>query len=233
MGDKYIPAVTSVLTLLLGVLVPCLIAYIHSYSKEKGKNRALREDVTKLETEKQAIAANHARALEELKQQHSLDIEKRKYRYESKKEQYFLFMERFDNYNARSLEIVADTMAPIMMEYHRSPSKARSEELTHEFNNKAQQADMELMKQEAELFSQLNAFRLISSEEVIDLIERLLHEIQRTREAQQKILSFIGTPEFQVTRRIPQEMFSTTPVTKIPEIKSALARAMRSELDEI
>jgi len=228
-----IQTVTAALTLMLGVLIPFLISYFKAYSKEKGKNRALHEDVTKLETEKQAIVANHARELEVLKQQHSLDIEKRKYRYESKKEQYFLFMERFDNYNARSLKVVADTMAPIMMAYYRSQSKERCEELTHEFNNQAQQADMELMKQEAELFSQLNAFRLISSDKVIALIECLLHEIQRAGEAQRKILDFIGTPRFRDTLMIPQEMFSATSETKIPEIKSALAQAMRSELDEI
>lgn len=72
---------TAIVSFVFGILV----LYLTAYSNAKGKNRALEEDVSRLEDEKQKIIAKYRAETEELKKQHSLEIEKRKYKYEDKR----------------------------------------------------------------------------------------------------------------------------------------------------
>ena len=52
--------------------------YLASYFKQKGINRALKEDNKELENQKREIENYWAVQIEELKKSHNLDIEKKK-----------------------------------------------------------------------------------------------------------------------------------------------------------
>ena len=66
------------ISLLLSFLFGILTMYLTAYTKEKGKVKALREDVAKIEDEKQKVISKYQKEIEDLKKFHSLDIEKRK-----------------------------------------------------------------------------------------------------------------------------------------------------------
>ena len=61
----------NLLEIFSALAIAILIGYFTSYIKEKGKNKALLEDNSKL------IAEN-----EEIKQKYAVDLQKRKYKYE-------------------------------------------------------------------------------------------------------------------------------------------------------
>ncbi|AXY01229.1 hypothetical protein D1115_08540 [Vibrio alfacsensis] len=55
----------------------CITVYLTAYSKEKGKNKALKEDLIETENEKKRIQAKFDTELESIKKQHALDIKTR------------------------------------------------------------------------------------------------------------------------------------------------------------
>lgn len=69
-----------------GIILGFLSLYITAYAKAKGKNKALEENISRLEDEKQRVIAKYQSKLQELKRQHALDLEKRKYLYEEKRQ---------------------------------------------------------------------------------------------------------------------------------------------------
>lgn len=73
---------------IVNFLLGFLVFYLTAYSKTKGKNKALKEDISKLEDEKQKIIAKYQAETESIKKQHTLDIEKRKFQYEDKRIQF-------------------------------------------------------------------------------------------------------------------------------------------------
>jgi len=90
--------------LIVSFLLGMFVVYITAYTKAKGKNKALMEDNICLENDKQKIAVQHRNETEELKKQHSLDIEKRKYQYEEKRHQFSKYFKLLDEFNQRSNE---------------------------------------------------------------------------------------------------------------------------------
>lgn len=77
--------------IILGLILGFLSGYLISYFKEKGKNKALLGDIHRLTSEKERVISDF-----------KLDIEKRRYKYESKKEQYFKYFNLIDEFGKTS-----------------------------------------------------------------------------------------------------------------------------------
>ena len=76
---------------LISFLLGIASGYFIAYGKEKGKNRALKEDIESLEDQKQQVQIKYTRELEDLKKNNALNIELRKHKYEEKKIQFAKF----------------------------------------------------------------------------------------------------------------------------------------------
>ncbi|WP_345845372.1 hypothetical protein [Shewanella algae] len=85
---------SSIVVFLIGGFSGGLLTYL----KEKGKNRALLEDIKKIEGEKQDVSHKYAQKLEKLRRDHTIEIEQRKYQYEAKQTQYINFFAKLDEY---------------------------------------------------------------------------------------------------------------------------------------
>ncbi len=101
---------TTIASFVSGILA----IYLTAYSKAKGKNRALKEDISRLEDEKQKIIAKYRAETEELKKQHSLEIEKRKYQYEDKRTQFTKYFSMLDQFHGKSHKIFTERFSPIL-----------------------------------------------------------------------------------------------------------------------
>ena len=226
---------------LLKLLASCItggcIVYFTAYLKVKAKNKGLQEDTAKLENEKQAVISRHKKEIEELKKNHSLDVEKRKYQYESKRDQYYQLMEKIDSFCGCLLRVLSGEFSQIMNAYYAHShqlSNQTANELTIEFNLKAQQALAKIRYQESELFSQLNGFKLSASNEITALLEDLIVDIQQSKNGLEEVLYFISSKDFQMLRGVPEEILSKIEnKSNLPKNKERLMSALKKDLSNI
>ncbi|HAS6263229.1 TPA: hypothetical protein RQJ64_004388 [Vibrio vulnificus] len=223
---------------LIGLLTGSLSLYFTAYLKEKGKSRALLEELRNLEDQKQKIISKYQKEVEDVKKTHQLDIEKRKHRYESKKTQYYQFMEEVDEFNGCLARVLAGEFSQIMMEFYgftHNVSGLSKNELTVKFNNLAQEAVTNIKGQQIKLYSRLNAFKLSANDEIGSLLENMLHEIQKSENNLVRILTYIGSPEFQISRNVPEEILRISDSNKsnLANVKQKLMTALKHDLDAI
>lgn len=103
------------------------IGYFTAYSKEKGKNRALREDISNLEDQKQKVQIKYMKEIEELKKENALNVELRKYKYQDKKEQFAKFFNLLDEFNKKSNEMFLQRFGTIFSNFMRHDESNQSE----------------------------------------------------------------------------------------------------------
>lgn len=198
------------------------IGYLMSYFKEKGKNKALLEDNSKL------IAEN-----EEIKQKYAVDLQKRKYKYEQKQKLYFEFMNKLDKFNAMSMSLIFDNLGSLMMKYYQAKTKEETDKFTIQFNEEARNIDTEMKKQLSELFSQINELKLTTSDESILLINELHDELMQVNNKflsiSDKILSYLQNPNSNTNLKT----YDLSIAKKIMDIKNQLIKNFKDELDNM
>ncbi|HIF5636929.1 TPA: hypothetical protein ACX3DH_004661 [Vibrio parahaemolyticus] len=229
---------TSVITGVGGYL----LAYLH----QKAKNRALLEDYAVLEKEKSKVVREltieaenlkkqHTLDIEEIKKEHSLDIDKRKYQYESKRKQYYSLMERLDNFNGCMLNVIQGQLREIMSAYYQSRI-FNDRDNTVKFNELALDANNSIREQQAELFSQLNAFKLSTNSEAVKLIEELCLEITKAGVNLTECINYISSESFRDSHGyIPSRFtdYNENNQNKILETKEELISVLKSDLDKM
>jgi hypothetical protein len=237
--------VSMTLSFLIGGLLTLLIKYLN----QKGKNRAFLEEINKLEAEKQAAILEKDTSIEKLKYQfnHDLEvqkkeltlkIEKKKYKYESKKNEYYTFMAYLDVFNAFQMKVLHDDFLPVITSYYQADVmdfQKRSEEKSIEFNNKCLLALSKFREQQEILFSQVNGLKLSASEEVIQVISELIEEIQVTNVNFQSLVEELGNPGFQFQQVLSNDLLSKgqNEREKITLLRENLLRVMKVDLDKL
>ncbi|WP_139078845.1 hypothetical protein [Aliivibrio logei] len=223
---------------IIGIIIGAMSVYFTAYLKEKGKSRALQENINDLEDEKQSIISKYQKDIEDVKKAHQLDIEKRKHQYESKKSQYYQFMQEIDEFNGCLARTLSDDLSQIMLkfyEYASGVSSASKNALTVEFNQRARTAVENVKTQEMKLFSRLNAFKLSTNNEIITLLEEMMGDIQKSEKILVDILEYIGSPKFQISRNVPESILiiSDSNRSNLANTKAKLMAALKYDLDEI
>lgn len=152
---------------LISFLLGIASGYFIAYGKEKGKNRALKEDIESLEDQKQQVQIKYTREIEELKKDNALNIELRKHKYEEKKNQFAKFFTLLDEFHAKSNEIFMERFGPIyskFMENYLVDDESTQNEAIAEFNQGMMGLFGELNQEHLKLTTETNSIRLISSE---------------------------------------------------------------------
>lgn len=212
----------NLLEIFSALAIAILIGYFTSYIKEKGKNKALLEDNSKL------IAEN-----EEIKQKYAVDLQKRKYKYEQKQKLYFEFMNKLDKFNAMSMSLIFDNLGSLMMKYYQAKTKEETDKFTIQFNEEARNIDTEIKKQLSELFSQINELKLTTSDESILLINELHDELMQVNNKflsiPDKILSYLENPNSNTNLKT----YDSSVAKKITDIKNQLIKNFKDELNNM
>ncbi len=225
--------IISLVSFLLGMFVMYLTAYV----KEKGKNKALLEDVSRLENEKQAISARYMAEMEELKKAHSLDIEKRKYRYEDKRAQFTKYFTLLDEFNNKSNTVFADKFFPVIQKFWEDVIQNENgyESGLVSFNAEVQKLMRELYEEQMRLTQETNSIRLVSTPEVDVLLDGLEKLITQATEASSDMLKFMATAEFASDQALlaPFQEKATLIGQEVMSCKDKLRSRMKVELDEI
>ena len=168
--------IVEITTGVVGFLSGMAVVYLTAYSKAKGKNKALEEDVSRLENEKQKVVAKYRAETEELKKQHSLDIEKRKYQYEDKRTQFTKYFSMLDQFHGKSHKIFTERFSPIFNDFLSSYIEDDEESNNKAiviFNSGIQSLFNELYEEQIKINNETNSIRLISTPEIDELLNGL------------------------------------------------------------
>jgi len=166
--------------LLVYFLIGLFVLYIKTLIIEKAKRRILIKKNRILTEESENIKSRHNKEIEKLRKEHQLDLEKRKYQYDSKQKEYIAFFKFLDylggDYNIKTQQ----KMIPIIQEFTTnffSVSEDNNSNKQHtvsaiyvnKIHELMQDANTELtrMKQET------NTIRLLASDTVIQKLDLL------------------------------------------------------------
>jgi hypothetical protein len=224
----------TILSFLLGTFV----VYITAYSKSKGKNKALKEDIARLEDEKQSVIAKYQAETEELKKKHTLDIEKRKHQYSEKKEQFVKFFSLIDEFHGKCNSVFAEKFPPMMNEFLSVYLNGNEDDqalANVKFMEQMQILFNELNKELLKVKSETNTIRIISSKAMDSCLDKLEVAVETATNDATKMLKFMATPEFWADQSLlaPYQEKSARSGHAVTADRDAVRELMKVELNEI
>ncbi|MBS0351227.1 MAG: hypothetical protein JSR33_08600, partial [Proteobacteria bacterium] len=154
----------SIIQISAYLFVGYLGGFLTSYFKEKGKNQALLSDVKKLTEEKEKVTAAY-----------QLDIAKRKYQYETKKEQFLKYYHLLDEYNGLNNKKFQEHMMPAISKFHKDYIEAGSDQrkkihASTYFANVTQTLMNEYYSDYTKFKHETSALRLIAGAKVLSIL---------------------------------------------------------------
>ncbi len=223
---------------LISFLLGIASGYFIAYGKEKGKNRALKEDIESLEDQKQQVQIKYTRELEELKKENSLNIELRKHKYEEKKNQFAKFFTLLDEFHAKSNEIFIDQFGTIYSKFMKNylvDDESTQNEAIAEFNQGMMGLFGELNQEHLKLTTETNSIRLISSEVLDGHLDQLTAKVGDATNTAQELLKMMASHEFWVDQTIlsPLQIKAEDQGREIILIRDNIRKQMKVELDQI
>jgi hypothetical protein len=215
-----------------------LVIYLTAYLKVKGKNKGLIEDISKLENEKQKIIAKYRVETEEVKKQHSLDIEKRKFQYEDKRAQFSKYFSLLDEFHSKCNAVFLDKFQPIMTEFlsgYLEEDELIKNKAIVKYNEDIQALVFELNEEHLKVKSEQNSIRLIASTKVDELLDGLELAVKLETDGSTEMLKVMFTPEFWIDQTIiaPYQEKLTVHRQDVQLSHNLLKEQMKSELNEI
>ena len=208
-----------------------LIRYIKTYTTEKAKMEVLKSENKKLIEE-----------TERIKKDFQLEISKRRYQYESKKEQYILFFKLLDQFTNEANKSTQEKLLPILDEFNRNflNSSSRNDKkgennATSVMSKKIQRLTFEANESLIKIKQETNTIRLIASDRIIQKLDLL--ELAYDKNMEQAIKMMNDLPKQMMSndqygmKKSQREIEISALVIK--EIKDEIIELMRKELDEI
>lgn len=211
------------------IIIGLIFLYLKTYVSQKAKNKALKNDNLSL-----------TQQIENIKKAHELDIAKRKYQYESKKEQYIKFFQFIDSFTGKQNLYCVDKMTPIITEFY-AGFLATTEDNTEQnkvctaymerVQNLMNENNTELMKVKQET----NTIRLIASQEVIELLDLMERTYDNMFNTSSQIINMLPNNIMTNNQTMLQKHIEI--LTEISQsflnIKNNLIQQMRNDLNEI
>jgi uncharacterized protein YneF (UPF0154 family) len=157
--DNWINILIAIVTYILGILTV--------YFNQRAKNKALLADNAKLieETEK-------------IKKEHSLDIEKRKFQYESKKAQYFKYFNMLDDFSAKSTEDFMKDFPPIIAKFNEDFLNANGKKELEtkaivDFSDHISKMTFKANENLIKIKQETNTIKVIANEEILKIFSTM------------------------------------------------------------
>lgn len=233
--QPYYPYIISLLILAAGI-------FCKAYLQEKAKQKALKSENKKLVEETEKIKSQFNKELEELKKEHQLDISRRKYQYESKKEQYIKFFQLLDSFTHDANTKNQEQLMEILNEFNRNYLNASLQNNSKNQNNavvvmskKIQHLTFQASQDLFRVKQETNTIKLIASDEVLKKLDLLQLAFDKSIEKSNKVMSdlpklmMINDQEAMAENQKGLEISGL--VTK--QITEEIIEIMRKELQQI
>ncbi len=219
-----------------------IILYIRTVIIEKAKIRALQNKNRILIEESEEIKSKYNKEIEGIKKEHQLDIEKRKYQYESKKEEHIKFFKLLDDFSANSIVDMQEKMMQVIDEFNRNYLNAESRNSKKEetnamtvFSKKIQNLMFEASKELTRSKQETNTIRVIASDSILKTLNILELAYDKGLEESSKMMEDL---QVQIMTNDQEGMVNSQREIKaianvILKYKNDLIQQMRIELNEI
>ena len=208
--------------------------YFSFYSKVKQKNKDLTDELIKVKDQKNKIASKYRSELEKTKEEHIKDIEKRKFQYEEKRREFAKYFTLLDSFHSKSNELCIDKIQPIIMGLL-SEDKAVQRKTMRKYSEDTQATVFELNEEHRKVKAEQNSIRLMASEKIDELLDKLDIEVELATQASSAMIKVLTTKEFWTDQSIikpyQSELFERG--QEVQKIHKALKEQMKLELDEI
>lgn len=227
---------------IIGGLITLLILFLKSFVQEKAKLKALKSENKKLIDETEKIKSQYNRELEELKKEHQLDISKRKYQYESKKETYLKFFQLLDQFTRENNVKNQENLMAILDEFNRNYLHAASQNNKKNETNavtvmskKIQKLTFDASQDLIKIKQETNTIRLIASDEILYKLNLLNLAYDKSMEVSNKMMSSLPALMSNNNEAKIKEGQHDIEISAmvINQIKDEIIELMRVELNEI
>lgn len=212
--------------------------YFTGYAKAKSNNKALLEDIAKLEDEKQKVIAKYQSRIEEIRKNHTLDIEKRKFQYQDKRTQFSKYFSLLDEFNGKCNSASSEKFLPVITDFMNGylvPDTEKQHQATLKYNQDIQELFFELNAEHLKMITETNSIRLIATPEVDALLDILEAHVKLATDQATDMLKFMATPEFWLNQHLvaPYQMKLEESGKSVLEFRFKLREQMKAELNEI
>ena len=208
-----------------------LVLYIKTYVTEKAKIKALKSENKKLVEE-----------TERIKKDFQLEVSRRKYQYESKKEQYINFFKLLDQFTNEANKSTQEKLLPILDEFNRNflnasnrNDKKGETNATTVMSKKMQQLMFDANESLIRIKQETNTIRLIASNNIIEKLNSLEYAYDQNMDMATKMMHDLTIQVMindQVGMENNQQKIAIS-AKVIKDIKDEIIELMRRELNEI
>tara|TARA_R110002167_G_scaffold44749_1_gene134592 strand:+ start:1181 stop:1873 length:693 start_codon:yes stop_codon:yes gene_type:complete len=211
--------------------ISLLILYIRSFVQESAKISALKKRNKELVEETESI-----------KKEHQLDISKRKYQYESKKEQYLNFYRLIDSFTSEANISMQEKLIPILDTFYTDFLNASTSNIVGaenkaitEMSSQMQKISFDSMAELSKLRQETNTIKVIASKEILQKLRLLELSYEKITDKSNEMMSAL--PELIIENNqdkineYQKEIEFSGKVSK--SINDDIIELMRKELDEI
>ncbi|WP_394674416.1 hypothetical protein [uncultured Chryseobacterium sp.] len=212
---------------------------LKSYLTEKGKLKAQIGENKKLIEQTEDIKSKFNKELEEIKKEHQLDISKRKYQYESKKDAYISFFRLLDSFSNEQNITAQEKLKEYTNEFNRNYLNGKNvksqNNATVVFSKKVLSLSSETYKDFQKLRQETNTIKLIASDEVIkklQFFDYCYEEFMKISDKMMKSLSVLILNNDEEKMRAQQHEIELNGKL-INNIKEELIELMRQDLNKI
>lgn len=223
-------------------LVGVIGLYFRTYLKERAKIIALKSENETLVEQSESIKAKYNKEIEEIKKFHQLEIEKRKYQYESKKEQYLNFFRLLDSFTRDANKTTQEKLFLILDEFNKNYLNSASNN-----NKKGETKAVTVMSKKLQklmfnanddlikIKQETNTIRLIASDNIIKKLNLLELAYDKNMEKSNKMMSDLPKLMLLNDQNKMNENQKEIEISGmvIQNIKNRIIELMREELNEI
>lgn len=223
---------------IISVLGSLGLVFFTAYMKEKGKNQGLKEDNKKLEDDKQKIIAKYQIEMEEIKKQHTLEIEKKKFQYQDKRTQFSKFFILLDEFNGKCNVKMMEEFQPIVNELYDS-FKVDDEVIHREayvkYTKKIVKLFFELNADHQKILTETNSIRLISSSKIDIHLNSLQLILKLATDKSLEMFQLMGTQDFWQDNSLSAPLLEKMAIlgNQILACRNEIREQMKIELNEI
>lgn len=205
--------------------------YINTYIQEKAKRKVL------IQTNKKLIEET-----ESIKKEHQLDISKRRYQYESKKEQYLQFYRLIDSFTSEANLKVQEKLVPVLNTFYADflntftdgDKRGQNKAIT-KMSDEMQKISLDSAAELIKIRQETNTIRIIASDEILnklDLLEKSYDELfDKSNKMMTSLPELIGENNQEKINILQREIELSGKVSK--SINNDIIKTMRKELNEI
>jgi gas vesicle protein len=230
----------SPIEILIGIILGAIAGYVAAYLKKKAQNRALLEDVRRLEEEKRSVEKKFVAEVEQVKKEHNLEIEHRKYQYEDKRKVYSDFCNDLDKYQSQGQVIFKERMMPMMTRLLESIEDSDGSTKSVEVSFSDYFSEMLLLCNDlnlafVEVKNQTNKLRLSTSDEAESLLNDLLINLEQTKDLSTDFMQYLATPNGMNDKDKQTELTNILTELGLQNeiIRTSLIKQMKNELQNI